>query len=423
MSDDGDPVTPPRPRPRPGPVEQGTDAEDTSSSEVLPEAPIIEDVAEENSPEEPSADQTDASGVDPEAEPSADHEVDVSPEADSGSAASAPESGTESSSETETEPEPATGTEPEPETDGDNETEASVTGEAEAELPSEISEDDESGDTSVQDSSAVPTPPVAPGPVSAASRARRIGGRPAVSTGGPSQPGDGDAEPTPRRRPSPPPPGTGRHVAAPPAAPKKERAKKDRPAKESKAPKPARAPKEPKAGRDLSAVAWIPSFVLGAAALALVVIIAIAAHGVYYGKDSVSSGQRNAYQEQALAAAKTCLATINTYDYRKLDADEKSALACTTGTFTASLKATFDKTLKVKAPPAKAIQTAQVNEAGISEVTSNGKQVQILIYGQLAVTNVDTGSTPRYDPFGTVVTVDNVGGNWLIASYTSPTGS
>jgi hypothetical protein len=364
MNDDVEPVAAPRPQRRPGP--SPIEAEPAVEESIAPEAPIEEPTADELPPVEESAHE-------PVDEPTAEEDDRPDPEP-----TSAPET---PAVEPEGEPEAAAEPEGEPE---------------------------------------VAAPPVAPGPVSAASRARRIGGRPIPASGSPAPSVDGSPVAMVKRRPAPPPPGVGRHLAVPPTAPKTERVKKERQPKAEKEPK---AEKAPKTGTETRLVPWIPSIVLSAAALVLVVFVAIAAHGVYYGKGSVSTSQRNEYQEQALAAAKTCLATINTYDYRKLDADEKAALACTTGTFTASLKETFEKTLKVKAPPAKVVQTAQVNEAGISEVTGNAKQIQILIYGQLTITNVSTGTTPQYDPFGVVVTVDKIGGNWLIASYVTPTGS
>lgn len=159
--------------------------------------------------------------------------------------------------------------------------------------------------------------------------------------------------------------------------------------------------------------------VLGVAAVVLLAFIAVAAHGVYYAKSGVSSTDRTTRQEAALASAKTCIAAINTYDYRKLDAAESAALACTTGNFTNNLKTTFEKVIKPEAPVAKSSQTAQVNLAGIQSVSPDGTQVQILMYGQLAVTNLQTASsgTPRYDPFGIVVTMDQVGTKWLVAKY------
>jgi len=251
-----------------------------------------------------------------------------------------------------------------------------------------------------------PAEPKAPG--SAASRARRIGGRPAV----PAAPSATNLE---KSRPAPPPPGTGRH-ATPPAPPK------TKPVKAAKAASAASGSSEASATSPL--VQWIPTAVLAAAAVVLLVLIAVAGHGVYYAKSSVSDSARTANQQAAVAAAKSCIATINTYDYRTLTKNEAAALACVTGPFTAKLKTTYTKTLLPEAPVAKATQTAQVNLAGVKSVSSDGTQIQVLLYGQFAVTNVQTASTgtPRYDVFGIVATMNKVAGKWLVAAYVSDTG-
>ncbi len=123
------------------------------------------------------------------------------------------------------------------------------------------------------------------------------------------------------KRPTPPPPGQGRHLATPPANLTKAKAPKE--------PKAAKAPKPPKTTPDGSPAAanltaWIPTLVLGTAALVLLVLIAVSGHGVYYAKSGVSTTTRNTSQQAALAAAKTCIAAINTYDYRNIPTAEKA---------------------------------------------------------------------------------------------------
>ena len=158
-------------------------------------------------------------------------------------------------------------------------------------------------------------------------------------------------------------------------------------------------------------------------ALALVVVIAVASHGVYWSKTTVSASQRTTTQQAALAAAKSCVATINTYDYRKLPAAESAALACVTGKLTTDLKSVYSQKLVPEAPVAKATQTAQINQAGIRDVSSDGKQIDVLVFGQLTVTNVSTASTsPQYEPFGVVATMNDVNGKWLVAKLNADVG-
>ena len=280
---------------------------------------------------------------------------------------------------------------------------------AEPEQPTQTDEPDKPTQTDQTDQTDQPK-----APESAASRARRIGGRPVVADSAP----DLDKR---EKRPAPAPSAAAR-PATPPAA---KEPKPPKAPKEPKPPKAARPAKEPAAAGQGAALRWAPTSVLTAVAVILIVLIAIAAHGVYYAKKAgPSSTGSDPAQQQALAAAKTCIAAINTYDYRKLDQAEASALACTTGAFTTSLRTTFEKTIKPQAPAAQATQTAQVNQAGIQAVSPDGKQIQILMYGQLTITNVQTPSgSPRYDPFGIVVTMDKVGQTWLVAKYGSDVGA
>ena len=250
-------------------------------------------------------------------------------------------------------------------------------------------------------------------PMSATARARRIGGRPALTD-------QAATTELPARRPAP--------------SATVEAARATTPSRPATAPQPAKQPKPPKQpkqraprsqGSDAAGagVAWIPAGVLGLVVVVLLVLIGIASHGVYWDKTSVSSSQRNTTQQAALAAAKTCVATINTYDYRKLPAAETAALACVTGKLTSDLKSVYSQKLTPEAPAAKATQTAQVNQAGVRDVGPDGKQIDVLVFGQLTVTNVSTASTsPQLEPFGVVATMNDVNGKWLVSKLSADVG-
>jgi hypothetical protein len=161
---------------------------------------------------------------------------------------------------------------------------------------------------------------------------------------------------------------------------------------------------------------WLPAGILGVAALVGLVLLVVLSHGVYWAKPDTSAGARTAKQEQVLAAAKKCFATVNTYDYRKLTGLVTKDLTCTTGKFSSDLKEALQKTIIKQAPAAKAVQTAQVNRAGVISVNRAGTQWVTLIYGQLVVSNNTTAkTTPRTDLFGAVVTMNKVGSKWLIS--------
>jgi hypothetical protein len=161
---------------------------------------------------------------------------------------------------------------------------------------------------------------------------------------------------------------------------------------------------------------WVPAAVAAAAVVALLVIGAVVSHGVWWGKPSTPAAVSQ--RSQVLAAAKGCMATMNTYDYRKLDQAEAAGLKCTTGVLSGQYKAAMEKLIKPQAGQLKFTQTAQVNKAGIESVSKDGKQWVVLIFGQLSTTNTATGTeTPRLDIFSARVTMQDVRGSWLVAAY------
>jgi Mce-associated membrane protein len=246
------------------------------------------------------------------------------------------------------------------------------------------------------------------------SRARRIGGRPsprpAPGPGPAAAQADesvdlGESAPTPQPAPQPTPQPAPAARPVPPSEP---------------APVAASGGS---AGRGLP-VAWIPALVLGLAVLVLAVVLVIASHGVYWAKADASGSSRTERQEEVLAATKKCFAQINSYDYRHLDGLVSRDLTCTTGTFSTDLKRALTTQILKLAPKLKAVQTAQVNRAGISAVNRAGNQVVALIYGQLAQSNSTTAQkTPRLDVVGAVVTVDKVGDRWLISKVDTDVGN
>jgi Mce-associated membrane protein len=246
------------------------------------------------------------------------------------------------------------------------------------------------------------------------SRARRIGGRPLPHAQQPAQ-SEPDREPTPVAS------TTTRTTAETPPEPKPRPAPQD-----PQQPQQPQQPRQPQESDQSSGASlrWVPAGLLAIAALTLAVICVFASHGVYWAKPDHSSGARNAKQEQVLAAAKKCFATVNSYDYRKLDGLAAKDAACLTGTFKSQFASYLQKTIIALAPKAKAVQTAQVNKAGVVSVNQDGTQWTTLIYGQLVQSNTSTAKgTPRTDLFGAVVTVDRVGNRYLISKVGYDTGN
>ena len=189
-----------------------------------------------------------------------------------------------------------------------------------------------------------------PGPgANAARRARRIGGRPTPAPG-PTPAGDAVRSEDPARPDDP--------VRLDEGA-----APVDTAERES-------GPATPDADRTGSVrslpLAWFPAAVLGTAVVLLVGLLIWFSHGGYWGKPASrsQSAPSTQQQEQVLAAAKQCFATLNSYDYTKLDQALASGLKCTTGTFTSDYRAAFTESIQKYAPTVHAVQTAQVNKAG-----------------------------------------------------------
>ncbi|HEV7193229.1 MAG TPA: hypothetical protein VGN35_08470 [Jatrophihabitantaceae bacterium] len=168
---------------------------------------------------------------------------------------------------------------------------------------------------------------------------------------------------------------------------------------------------------------------LATAGLALIIVASVAvaavlgiglwlSHGVWWAKSSTDA-RRNTERQQVLAAAKTCTARILSYDYRTLAASEKAGQACATGQLKADYTKLMDTTVKQIAPQSNVVQVFQVEKAGVSSVSPDGKQWVIVVYGQQQVSSKTITSGPRLDISNAVVTLNKVGGQWLVSNMTT----
>lgn len=262
----------------------------------------------------------------------------------------------------------------------------------------------------------------------AASRARRIGGRPLPGPRPPARPGAG-AEPAeaPVDNATDPAPVQPRRAtrATRAAAPEPSAKPAATSAKLAKRPRPAARAGAGEAGsgdadtermrRQFERLRWVPAVVAGLAVAALVGLCVWQSHGVWWAKPQHDT--RDQVRQQVLAAAKPCVAAIVSYDYRNLTASEKAGQACITGTFKADYTKAMETTVKTLAPQTKTVQVFQVAKAGVERVSPDGKQWVVLIYGQQQVTNTSTAKgTPRLDILNVEATLNKVGGTWLVSS-------
>jgi hypothetical protein len=280
----------------------------------------------------------------------------------------------------------------------------------------------------------------------AASRARRIGGRPLP---GP-RPSDADGE-----RPTSP---RGRSDTAGKAAGAGKAGSPDKDADAAKAAKaerrrrlllgvPRRGPQQPKQARPpLDPAVFRRRVARTGTVLVVVSSVAVAAllgvglwlsHGVWWAKTPLDA-RRNDVRSQVLAAAKSCTAAVLSFDYRSLDNSEQAGKNCSTGQLAKDYTTLMDQTVKKIAPQTKTVQVFQTIKAGVTSVSPDGKQWVVLVFGQESVTNTSTtsgstspspspsgsssaapSSTPRLDISTAEVTLNQVNGRWLLSNMTT----
>ena len=234
----------------------------------------------------------------------------------------------------------------------------------------------------------------------AASRARRIGGRPSPTSATPTTPA-ATSTTTGRTRPKPTP--------APDAPAKRPKPGPKRSISTESAAKTKRAARQrPPIGT------WLP-----AAILAVVLVAVLAADLSWLGGLKHPGGHQSsttsADREMLLSQAKTKVALVSSYNYQHIDADAKAAEAGMIEPF----KGTYDKSIQTVIKPlaaqVKAVVTCSIQTAGITSISGDGKQAVVLIYAQLSTENSTTSGQPRLDIATIQVTMNKQGSNWMIS--------
>ncbi|MBV9871880.1 MAG: hypothetical protein JO214_14785 [Frankiaceae bacterium] len=124
----------------------------------------------------------------------------------------------------------------------------------------------------------------------------------------------------------------------------------------------------------------------------------------------------NPNASDAVAAAKSAVHTILSYDYRSLDADIKAAKADLTGEFAKEYAASAPRLL-TEAGQLKAIVQATVGFSGVVSATPD--DVVVLLFVDQATVRQNPGSsvpTTRIDQSRVRVTMTRVGDRWLVSS-------
>jgi hypothetical protein len=157
---------------------------------------------------------------------------------------------------------------------------------------------------------------------------------------------------------------------------------------------------------------WVPALVLTICAVVMLVLVAVTAHSVWYAKPSAAS-----LRDQVLAAAKTCVAATNTYQYTDIPKNEAAGAKCTTGRYTSQYMSAMTKIVTPAATKLKATQSVQINAAGVEAISTAGQQWDVVLYGQTTITQASKTkkNASRIDPFALTATMQRVHGKWLIS--------
>lgn len=118
-----------------------------------------------------------------------------------------------------------------------------------------------------------------------------------------------------------------------------------------------------------------------------------------------------------LAAARTDLTTAESYDYRSLGHDLAAALAVTTGEYRQQFRRAFTAVVESQARRRHIIQSVRVAGAGIETLSADSRTATVLVAATLHVTGT---SVDRVDPVQAQLTLESVGGRWLISALSTP---
>lgn len=151
--------------------------------------------------------------------------------------------------------------------------------------------------------------------------------------------------------------------------------------------------------------------------LALVLALLVAGAGLlaYFEAAKVSTAQATQQEENAaMAAAKTEIAQVLSYDYRNLNADLAQATADTTGTFAGQFSVLEGQYIQPVATQQHTVTKAIVPEA--AAVSSSGNQVTVLVFIDQSTTNKSQSKAAK-NASQVRLTMENVNGRWLIEQF------
>jgi Mce-associated membrane protein len=151
--------------------------------------------------------------------------------------------------------------------------------------------------------------------------------------------------------------------------------------------------------------------------VAIVLVLLVAGVGVlaYYESATVSDNQAAQQRETAaVAAAKTEIAQVLSYDYRHLNQDLTKASADTTGTFAGQFSVLESQYITPAATQERTVTTATVPEAAATG--TSGNEVTVLVFVDQSTTNKSQSKAQR-NGSQIRLTMQEVNGRWLIEQF------
>lgn len=154
-------------------------------------------------------------------------------------------------------------------------------------------------------------------------------------------------------------------------------------------------------------------------AIVAVLAVLVAASGVASGLLATKVSDSSASQQErdaAVAAAKTEIQQILSYNYKTLSADLARASADTTGQFSGEFSVMAAQMIGPQAKQQQTVTKAVVPVA--AAVDSTGNQVTVLVFVDQSTTNKQQ-SKPQVNGSQLRVTMQKVNGRWLVEQFTA----
>lgn len=223
--------------------------------------------------------------------------------------------------------------------------------------------------------------------------------------------GDSGVETQPARRPRPSPRPRPRRVTEP-ATTATEVPAAVRPSRTRRAAVAARTTATSAAGlRRLAGRWWL------VALLAVGVVLAAIITG-YLFVDWRHASARAEARREVPSLAKTYAAKILSYDYRHIRQDADTASAVTVGDYRRQYRQSMDQLIIPQATGLKAVVRAEVLNAGVTEVSDDGRQAVVVVFANQTVTNTRIQG-PRVDQVRVRLTMVRDDGSWRVSKVDS----